>query len=360
MKVGLLTFHRAHNYGAVLQAYALQTALERMGHDASFVDYEISSMLFMYKWRCGLRSIVNRYFFTLGIKRFFIMLLKKKRYDRFVSFTSQYLKQSNTGLSNLDNEFDVIAIGSDQVLNPGLTGGVNNAYWGVLPTFSKRLIMYAASTRPYELTPKQIVDAKQNLKKFSALSVREPYTADFLRPLTEKDIEVVLDPTLLLSVEEWDIIAAKRQRTSPYMFYYYLDSNDCELDYVRKLAKEKGLKLITIGCFNESYSSLSSFCAGPSEFLSWIKYADYVVTSSFHCTVFSIIFNKQFSVMPISGKKDYRVTHLLDTFGFGDRMIRDKIFNDAIIDKWDFVNTKLKELPLKSLDFLKRNITVED
>lgn len=356
MRVGILTFHKAHNYGAVLQAYGLQTMIESLGHKVEFVDYSIPSMLEMYNWKQGIRSIVNRYFFTKGIVKFVKLLMKKKRYNRFQHFIKQHLKESNNGTDKLDDEFDVIIVGSDQVFNANITGGVNNAYWGVLPSFSKRLITYAASTRPYTPTEEQSANIKHHLKRFSALSVREPYTADFLRPYTNENIKIVLDPTLLLSQEQWELIVAKPQLSQPYMFYYYIDSNDCDLDYANFIAKEKGLKLVVIGCYNKLYSSTISFSAGPSEFLSWIKHAEYVLTSSFHCTVFSIIFNKQFNVLPIRGKKDYRVSSLLSTFDLSDRMIVDGKCSNNEIEKWCSINEKLATIKKESIAYLTANI----
>lgn len=357
MNIGILTFHKAHNYGAVLQAYGLQKTLEGLGHNVSFVDYAIPSMLLMYNWYGGVRSIINKHFFSTGLHLISTMFLKKKRYDSFIKFTKQYMKESKYGTSKLDEEYDVIIVGSDQVFNANITKGVNNAYWGVLPSFTKHIITYAASTRPYSPTAEQSRDIKNNLKRFSALSVREPYTADFLKQFTEMPVELVIDPTLLVGKRTWEGITAKPLMSKPYLFYYYLDETDCDLSFARYLAKEKNLQLVVIGCWNSLYSTNKTFGAGPSEFLSLVKNAEYILTSSFHCTVFSIVFNKQFSVLPIKGKEDYRVSNLLSMFKLDNRMVSGNSYQQDVIYDWTYVNKKLIDLPKKSIEFLKTNLS---
>ena len=357
MKVGILTFHRVHNYGALLQAYALQTILEVMGHEVSFVDYELPEMLGVYKWYHGSRSIINKSFFTIGLKNAGKLLRNKRRFDCFNRFIKTYLNESERGIDNLDEQYDVIVVGSDQVFNIGITGLTNNAYWGVLPSFSNKIISYAASTVLFKFTEEHKIQIPMRLERFSKLSVREDFVANFFRQFTDNDIIVSLDPTLLLNKETWNKIVVKPKIRKKYLFYYYVRSSDISLDFAKRIAKEKKLDLVIIGSYNSRYSTPKAFCSGPKEFLGWIKYADYVISSSFHCTVFSLIFNKQFSALSLQDGKDGRISTLLKKMDLENRIVTP--YEEAVVGviNWNAVNEKIENLSEVSLDYLKENIS---
>lgn len=355
MKIGILTFHRAHNYGAMLQAYALQTVLESMGNRVSFVDYEIPEMLSGYKWFYGIRSIVNRNFFTKGIKNLIKLPLYKNRYDKFESFKKKYIHDTHDGLSKLDLNYDCIVIGSDQVFNPKTTKGLDNAYWGKLP-YNGRIITYAASGN-YNTTMIDKHTVQTLLERFSAISVRESYIKTFFETLTDLEIHLSLDPTLLLKKDDWEKMVKQPKISKKYILYYYVRHNDRALEFAKSFALSKGLPLIVIGSFNSQYSSKCAFVTGPLEFLGWIKNAEYVIGSSFHCTIFSIVFNKPFCVLKLGDGGDGRALTLLTSLGLENHMVSpDSTAPDNVI-AWNRVNKKINDMRKPSIDYLKHNIS---
>ncbi len=355
MKVGILTFHRAHNYGAVLQAYALRKKIKEMGHDVSFVDFEMSEMRKVYLWYKGYRSIINRH----PIKSLVTLPGKKKRYNKFCRFISKYLNCDNHGIDNLDLFFDIIVIGSDQVLNSKITKGIENPYWGVLPSFSKKIISYAASTEKLSFTENQKKIIPKLLSRFSAISVREDFVKEMLLPYTKKDISVNLDPTFLINKEDWSRIIKYPQISDDYVFYYYVRKNEAVLNMAKKFASEKGLKLVVLSALNYNYSTLGALSSGPEEFLGWIRKAKYVISSSFHATVFSIIFNIPFVSVSLKDGYDGRVYSLLNSLGLLNRIVSlNSTIEDSCID-WGKINFLLKEMPESSIAYLSKNLINE-
>lgn len=355
MRIGILTFHRAHNYGAMLQAYALQVVLETNGHDVSFVDYELPHIKKAYKWFYGIRSIVNRHFFTHGIKTLYYLPASKSRYNKFRKFCNSFLHDTHDGLKSLNDKFDIIIVGSDQVFNMNITAGINNPYWGDIP-FTKDIITYAASSNTFNVSKELIQQIPQKIKRFKALSVRESFVAKYLQSFTEKDIVVTLDPTLLISRFDWEKIVISPKYNKKYIFYYYVRDNERALEFAYNFAKSKKLPLIVLGSFNYQYSTKIALPSGPREFLGWIMNAEYVISSSFHCTVFSLIFNKQFCSIDLNDGNDGRISSLLERFDLSNRMVKlDAIPTEENIN-WIEINNKLCNYKEPSLSYLYNNI----
>ena len=348
MKIGILTFHRAHNYGAVLQAYALQEILYSKGQEVEFIDYSNPVLMRIYKWfniRRYIRRDLNALFHEL-----IIAYARKKRYDHFESFIKKYINVSPIKY-NLSS-YDLVIIGSDQVWNTKLTCGYDKMYWGDFPhSDSLKIASYAASMEK-DIKNDEETNISRLLKNFNYISVREKSLANNLSKLTDKTIFVVSDPTLLLKKERWEDLTKRNYQYGKYVLLYQV-RNDSKAELIaQKVAEHLGLNLIYLSARIDLKNSREAVSSGPIEFLSLFKNASFVVCTSFHGTVFSTIFNIPFYSVLLNDGKDTRVKDLLASLNLNGRGISSvKDMHFEAID-WNNVNKRLEGLRKKSIDYI--------
>ncbi len=355
MRIGILTFHRAHNYGAMLQAYGLLTYLRSLGHEVYVIDY--CPKLFKKAYRRQL-PIMPRNPIAICKKLInepFIHSDRVKRYDAFDEFMRAELNLYPWCKSFDGKEFDYVFIGSDQVWNRECLGKFDSVYWG--EGLRCKVASYAASMAWYRPSAQELPVVKRCLNNLHSISVREKDAAEFLSTLVDKSIDVVCDPTLLLQKECWERISNPNIDEDKYVLCYDLVSNQMCQEFAEKLAKKKGLKLLNIvGNIKPKGPANSLNTAGPREFLSYLRSAEYVVTTSFHGTVFSLIFNKQFYALGLS-KFGGRIHTLLKTFDLEHRMqVPNNLEN---LDSCDFskVNKKIKTFVLSSKNYISKTLS---
>lgn len=195
---------------------------------------------------------------------------------------------------------------------------------------------------------------KNQLKNLNAISVRESDSKKWLSALTDKEIHTVIDPTLLLTAETWDSYCKKIHIKKPYIFVYVLEINESLISTVTALSKEKNLPVVFFDLKNRyGCKAYSKYTADPLEFISYLKHAEYVVTNSFHGTVFSIVFKKKFICVP-NQKNPTRMVELLKNLGLENRLYQ---LNDHAVDideDIDFasVHQKLDVLRVQSQNYL--------
>lgn len=331
-RVAIIThFHGSTNYGGVLQAYALRKVIADMGYAAEQLRYLTSSEIkpeplptkaknlfttsiknavsekqlgafFLRAGKFGITFIPRKIFNKLIVSKH-----RALRAENFAHFNEKYVPSSkvytrNTIAESVD-DYDIFITGSDQVWNPNW---FHAPYYLDFVPEEKTKIAYAASTAVSHLTQEQYGKMQPLVSRFQHISVREENAVSMLQGMTDKKIEWVLDPTLLLSAEEWNEVAAENPVKEPYVFAYILgdrkDNQKCATDF----AKKKGLKLVTFP-FTASGSPRQIFFGdihsygGPDVWLSLIRDAEYVITDSFHAVVFSIVYRKQFAVLKRSG-----------------------------------------------------------
>ena len=307
LTAGILTFHRADNYGALLQTLALLHVLEDKGVNAEIIDYRCESIEKVYHY-----GIIPQ--FRLNIlawgKQFIKNCIrvpklneKKKKCE---GFRENLLKMSSSVKTRYDREnserkYDLIFTGSDQIWNPRITRGKDD--WFKL---------YVCDLNQYDL-----------------ISVRESSTETFLKRKLVIPVYHVLDPTLLVSAEWWNKITPPcNVKPGTYVFYYDVDFNSTCEKIAKKVAQINHLKIVhfnirLIWHNNMIYAESS----GPEEFLSYIKNAACVVTSSFHATVFSVLFDKFLFAVP-HPKTGSRIIDLLKDLGLEDRVYKQFIDTD--------------------------------
>lgn len=323
MKIGILTFHCAHNYGAVLQCYALQEVLKGMGHTVEVIDYRPDYLRIPYDV-ISLRRIWSRNPLRLAKRiisetlSFPQRILRHREFERFIN---RYLNLSKS--TGIPSDYDVYVIGSDQIWNSKITNGFDGVYFGYFPfpKGKRKYIAYAASMEAESLDRVAKDYLRKALNNFDAVSVRETHLAALLQPLTDKKISVVLDPTLLADASVWDSFLGSKPLERKYVLVYQVRVDEATMRIANHIASQLGAKVVTISSYSTWKRSKHLYWAeSPQAFVNWIKHASCVVTTSFHGTAFSIILNKSFYSLAL-GSGDTRSASLLKLVGLEDRMI---------------------------------------
>lgn len=366
MKIGILTFHRAINYGAFLQAFALKTYLSSLGHEVHIVDYWPEGHADAYRI---LPHTWKKSSFWGKIKTILLLMLRYKRakkrrdgmqrlFEKYFGLSIDSLYPTPMSLSNLS--YDCLIYGSDQIwwksTIPGYCG-FDSVYWGEFVPISIKKIAYAPSMGIIELSKDDKRQIQCWLNNFSALSVREVELFQEIRELTNKPIAIVLDPIFLLSGDEWGsyCIHIKEEK---YILYYNLIPTEESKYLVKELSKRLGFKVL------EVTGSVSPFKIGKHtlqtinaiEFISLIRNASFVVTSSFHGTAFSILFKKQFYAIGM-GKKSGRVSSLLSMLDLDNRLLNTcPVMTSIEMIDYDGVTERLNRLVIESKNFIKQSL----
>ena len=320
MKIGILTFHRAHNYGAVIQCYGLQQYLTSLGHDVSVVDYQPRYFGF-YKLPSIRLSLLKKPIRFL--KNIIHYSIAKKRYNAFNHFIENHLNLVPYNSSDDFSGYDAIILGSDQIWNPRITGGsFDNIYFG---TNAKcKVISYAASSKFIELTESQKEYFRKHLDDIDFISVREISLRNLLTPLSNKPIELVIDPSLLPGSSTYLQLINPIKQKKKYVLVYEITRNIDTLRIANEVAKQLDAEVIEL-VSNTSFRFLKDKTIkqhkGPNDFLSYIKYAHCIITSSFHGMALSLKLQKDFYAIRQGTNSDLRAESLLSKLELLDRFI---------------------------------------
>ena len=333
-KLAIITFHAAYNYGAVLQAYALQEYLSREYGDTRIVDYHNKDIDKSYA-KPSLSDIIRNP--KKSLFKLFQSILYKKKNARIVQFRKDFLKLTKRyDLNNIvdaNNEADVFVTGSDQVWNYMIIGKDTTFFLDFVEK-EKLTCSYAASIGVKEIPEAYVEEYKKALSHVKKISVRETAGVQTLRNIGIEEVEVMPDPTLLLSKELWEQLSVKPDIKRKYILVYKITTSDKMIDFAKELSCATKLPLIYIP--NDLKSGVIGSLkldVGPREWLGYIRNAEYVVTNSFHGTVFSILFGVKFfsEVSKKVNPSTSRLLTLLSMFNFEDRII-DR-FDADMLDK---------------------------
>lgn len=374
MKIGILTLPLHTNYGGILQAYALQTVLERMGHDVCLIEKK-RQPLRLPLWKAplsyGKRIIKNLtghpypICFEQKINR--EEPLVRQNTDKFVN---KYIKRRFVDdFSEIGkDDFDAIVVGSDQVWRPKyFIDGIENAYLMFAKGWNIRRIAYAASfgTDKWEYSSEQTTSCRRLLKNFDAVSVRESSAVTLCREHLGVDVKRVLDPTMLLSTNDYMKLfdANGTPKSNGYLLCYIIDETPEKMSFVNKIAQERGLIPFRVNSKVENLiAPLQERIQPPVE--QWLRGfydADFVVTDSFHACVFSILFNKPFFVLGNEKRGLSRFSSLLGMFGMENLLVTNKDLNEKQNDiDWARVMSLLAEEKKKAINFLNENLQLNN
>lgn len=356
MQVGILTFHKTTNYGAALQAYALQKTLESEGIEASIIDYHNNRVYGYYDYR--IRSC-NHYKTIIG--KIIRYRHNKAIWLHFQAFRNKRMRLSpfckTLGeLRNVESAYDAIICGSDQVWNPNAIFQDFDAY--LLGTASHKKIAYAVSAGNVSLWEKYLRTYWELLHGFDAISVRESDMIHPVKELSQQEVSLVCDPTLLLEQDDWISIEnneLKQPFPNGYILVYFLGKNRAVSESALALQKETGLPIVSIG--REIKGSYRP-AVGPEGFLSLFHQATYILTSSFHGTIFAIQYQKPFIVFG-NGAYNSRMHTLLEHLALQERMQGNDYLIKTVLSginepiDWKNVAACKDTLKANSIDFLK-------
>ena len=323
-KVGIITFHFAHNYGAMLQAYAMQEQLLSMGYDAFIIDYEpdYHKKLFdiHHLKNCfEPHPIITIHHIVGYLLRFPIGAI---RYNNFESFKTLRMRLYPYSPGSDYSEFDYIILGSDQIWNHDLTNHCfDPPYYG--EGFKSKVFSYAASSKYEELSDDVKRTFEEKLKPIFAIGVREDSFKALLQPLTEKRISINLDPSLLIDETLLTGLDLRRPIKSKYVVIYEIDPHKEVIKMANQYARRHGAKVISLVAFVDWKRRLQNCdqVASPERFLAYIKHAECVFTTSFHGAAFSILFKTPFFAVRQNTNADIRIGYLLTTLGIKDNFV---------------------------------------
>ena len=360
MDIKVITRHAPSNYGSLLQSIATITILERLGHTCEIIDYIRDD-------EHGLKAVTTSLNGKQGwngnpLKKLAYIALRypeeKKAELKFSRMRKKYLKLTGRCRTHEDLRLldaDVFMTGSDQVWGPTLNGRYDEAYFLSFVTGKPRTA-YAASFGRTDFTPQILAEYKKLLSTYSGIAVRENSAVDLLTQMGIPCAGQVLDPTLLLTGEEWSK-RIKRNMEGKYVLVYQLHNNPVLTDYALRFARHTGLPLYRISPTFHQVRRGGKFIYLPDldEFLSYIKNCTYFLTDSFHGTAFALNFNKQFIEILPNNKTGSRNQSILQLTGLTDRILTD--FNDfSMADKvieYTSVNNILAKERQKSIAILK-------
>ena len=355
MKIGILTVNRAINVGAVLQAYALQEMLRKIGHDTWIINYLQPEVEKSNRPKYTLKGMI-KLFLNGHLRSFYHYPSSQKRQkikeENFDYFLSNYL--NCTPLcddKSIPIDFDGYVIGSDQVWNRNIFQRQDPVFWGMFKkNDNAKLVSYAASTSIDSLNQTEKSFIESALAQFSLISVREEPVANFINKMYHIPLQVQanIDPTLAAPHEIWESFESDIVPKEPYIFVYaartYKQNPKLVHDKAEELGKKMHCKVVYM-----SYAKHS-----PVDYVALIKHAKAVVTSSFHGVAFSLIFNRQLFALLYGDEQDYRYKYLLESLGASDRLFN--IDADIPIRPQDYtsVNRNLGIKSARAIHFLER------
>lgn len=365
-KIGIITFHAAHNYGSVLQAYALQKILTKMGLMCEIIDFRTERQKDQYRpltKRKGCKYFLKNCYFLLNYRN------RKDKYNKFETFIADRLCKSKREYSSLnelyseEDQYDYYISGSDQIWNTA-PNDANMAYF--LPFVkSGKKIAYAPSFG-------QIGDIKNKneianyLSKYDYISVREEYGQNLINKLIGRCADIVLDPTLLMDKDDWErLVDSKPLIDGDYIFFYTLFASSDIIKTVKKISKDLKLPVVISNISNQ-YEIFNSFIkktnCGPEDFLNLIKNAKLVCATSFHGTVFSVLLHKPF--IALNGMNDNRISTLLRMMRLTDMGIsipcNNINYNNIFNVDYNMVDDILYQERMKSLNYLKKALDLKE
>lgn len=357
-KIAIATLNGYFNYGNRLQNYALQEVLSSFG-------YEVQTLRIN---RDKHANIFDPLFIEIKrwIKNPSAYINQKHREGVFIEFSHRYIIETETvfnmedDLSHLDLKFDYFVVGSDQVWNPSMNRASSFFFLDFVEEHKR--IAYAPSFGISKLPDEIILDYQKWIDKIPYLSVREDDGAKIIKELTGCEVNVLVDPTVLLTKEKWINVSktAKKKPADEYLLTYFLGGIPKEYKkQINEIASLKGLKILNLGDKNEK----DTYRTGPSEFIDYINDCSVFCTDSFHGAVFSILMEKPFIVYERKGAVSMysRIDTLLNKFDLSERKSDNIEMSEKIFEiDYSHVTPILEAERQKAFDFLRNSLNVKD
>lgn len=361
MKIGILTFHTALNYGAVFQAYCLQEILTTLGHETYIINYRPKYLTTPYKTfnynPTQYRSTPER--IKALIRAFFAFPIRYKRKLEFDDFIKKHLKLASININSEQNDFDAFIFGSDQIWNHRITNGLDPVFMGDFKAAKNKIkVAYAASCGDVRfLSSAQIHELTSRLKHFKLVSTREYALKKLLDNNNIPNI-VATDPVLLAGEKYLPKISEECNIPDNYILLFQLWRERKTKEIALEIAKTHRCKLVDISTMSESLkpnqdpNSIMIDHIHPGKLINIFQKANYIVTTSFHGTALSILFEKNFITVSVDEATDQRGLNLLKALNLEDRFVHN--INDIPQNDVDYksVNNIKENIIHESLNFL--------
>lgn len=352
-RAGIITFHNYDNYGAILQSYGLQKKLRELGTYPEIIDYHCDYISNPFRFiNLKEKGLFNYIYGAIGHICYLPRRRKCNQFRRHMKY-SEPVKAGSMG--NVEDKYDIYIAGSDQIWDYKLTN-FDKSYFLDFVKGNRCKCSYAASIGEHLPPEGYLADYRALLLDFDEILVRESYGADIVEELTGKRPDVVCDPTLLLTAQEWEKLLVEPKTKKKYILVYQLGINREIVDFVKRLKQKTGYPVIYIPF--PLVGLLKCRCKiaiGPSEWMGLFKNAEYVVSDSFHGVVFSLLFNRKFFTMINGHHQNRRVEQLLKMVNLSGRTL-DHVEDEALTADIDFsyANEQLEKFRLRSLEHLKK------
>lgn len=355
MKIGIITFHRPCNYGAVLQAMALYQTIKNLNKDCEIIDYEndVLKKTYTLEKPKDLKSLIKVILFNRK---------NKIKYNKFKNFINKNCilskkKYDKNNIIEVNSEYDKFITGSDQVWNLKLTGE-DYSYLLEFVKDDNKKFSYASSFGQAEIPEEYSEKCKKLFEKYSKITVREKKGKEIIESLINKTVNVVLDPTLLLDKNQWEKIERRCEHNIPsnYILAYFVSPTKQNYEFAKKISQKLKMKIILINYGNRKKIGMKNITtAGPEEFLWLMRNANYVVTNSFHGIAFAINFNKEFFYQLSNKAKNgnSRIENLINICNLSNRNEEKIDINNIQKINWTNVNEQIEKEREKSIENLK-------
>lgn len=378
MRIGIITQPLCNNYGGLLQNYALQQALKKIGHEVVTLDQKnapvsrlwiIASFIKTFILQLIGKGAKRKYYFELDDKqKAYISKHTKYFVGKYINHTQPMYKTEDFSSYCIHNQIDGLIAGSDQVWRPVYNYNIYRSFFDFAENLNIKRIAYAASfgIDYWEFNEEQTSQCSKLLEKFDAISVREESGVDLCETYFNRKAEFVLDPTMLFEKEDYEELVKKENEpiSSGNLFTYILDESEEKTNIINQVAKSLDLVPFTVmpkSRANRQTIKQIDDCVFPpvTKWLRAFMDANFVVCDSFHGAVFSIIFNKPFLIIGNKERGMTRFNSLLEIFDLKNRMINDIADIHSIVYTfidWDKVNQIRHKMKIYSLEYLTRNL----
>lgn len=343
MKIGILTFHRANNCGAVLQCYALQETLRSLGHEVSVIDYRQPYIEKLYSLKNKIRRIIRH------LKDPVRPVICRYKFNKF---RENHITISEVSPTGGFEHFDAYVIGSDQVWSEQCTIEFDDVYYGYFkrnPT--SKVIGYSVSCPLKSIDKLGASQLKKALQNFNNISFREKALRNYISQVSNFEGEATLDPVLLQDNSFWNSLCKSKKKRKVLVYLYKSRLTKSESDIILAKGKEIASNRQT------KIYDMSDDIYGPEHFMTEIRNADFVITNSFHAIAFSLIFKKDFAAITSGDELDMRYADLLKSVGAEHSLMTSTTLKYVNALDYKRIEEKLKALRTHSIDFLKDSLS---
>ena len=369
MKIGILTFHASHNYGSMLQAWALQYYLNAHGHDAETINLRTKKQQELYnyplkpvswKYKAYVKSLTNPIWMYHACRKW-------QKYEQFLKENIRLTEKTYGNWNEVKADlprlgYECIITGGDQIWNM-ICRDFSDSYYLPSELPGIRKVSYSPSFGGFlsKITAEQVAYIKKSLADYDHISVRESSMQDFLTGLLDnKKTVVAADPTLLIDVSDYDTLMSEKPIVDgEYIFYYTPRRNVKAEKLARLIGKYYGLKVVTSFPHllnNRGMETVPE--AGPAEFLNLLKNATMMIGKSFHLVVFSLLFHKEF--IAADGDTDARMKSILEKLGIKERgEVNEGNYKDIVLSELDYIqiDSMISEIRKESESFIRQALS---